>query len=99
MYRNRHFVMAITGGRAKKTPLVMGVTAKSPPRGKDVSASRTMRTMQPCSVDGDNHDVRYTRLSGSLGCPVLRNRSCRSTIQYLRYPHGRNCKRPTRDAG
>jgi hypothetical protein len=95
----RQFVMANTGRRAKKDSLVMGVTAKSPLRAKNGSASRTMQTINLCSVDGDNHDVRYARLSGSLGCLVLRNRPCRSTIQHLRYPHGRNHKRSTRDAG
>jgi hypothetical protein len=90
------FVMVITGGRAKKSD---GRHSEIATTRQGWQRIRTMQTINLGSVDGDNHDVRYTRLSGSLGCLVLRNRPCRSTIQHLRYPHGRNRKRSTRDAG
>ena len=68
--RNRHFVTSVTGTcDALHT---------------EIASARPVSDRSKNLTGGNGHDpLYYTRLSGSFGCFVLRNRACLGTIQYI----------------
>ena len=82
-----------------KDALEMGVTANRFTRRVMAAHQERCRQCNLGSVDGDNHDVRYTRLSSASSVLCCAIDPAAAQYNVFGTPHGRNRKRSTHAPG